>query len=137
MSYKPDQNRVLGAADVAPKARRGASSICLSVRRQTTCKIKTSTCTAGQYLYEGFLVFWSSGLLSCDRRPAVQKFSSPRAESWSAVEDDNHESRRSVSTLAHPFQRRSSTFIEYSLTFKVNIGRAELRQRGSELLSFQ
>jgi hypothetical protein len=41
----------------------------------TSSKIKTSACTRDQYLYEGFLVFWSSGLL-----PLRQETSSPEVQ---------------------------------------------------------
>jgi len=89
-----NQTKTVFSAQPTPCRRHGGQPIlfvmCTSA---TNSKIKTSTCTADQYLYKGFLVFWSSGLLPSDRRPAVQKSSSPRAESWSAVQHADRKSR--------------------------------------------
>ena len=78
MHEKADQNSVFGVADAAPQARREAGPILFIFTLATTSKIKTSTCTADQYLYEGFLVFWSSGLL-----PLRQETSSPEVQQQS------------------------------------------------------
>jgi hypothetical protein len=90
---KAEQNSVFGVADAAPKARREASSICLPVCWQRPAKSKPLGVQQANIYTR---VFWFSGFLVCfpsDRRSAVQKSSSPRAESWSAVEHDNRESR--------------------------------------------
>jgi hypothetical protein len=71
---KADQNSVFGVP--TPRRRRGGkASSMFTCTLAITSKIKTSTGTAAQYLYEGFLVFWSSGLL-----PLRKETSSPEVQ---------------------------------------------------------
>jgi hypothetical protein len=69
-----NQTKTVFSAQPTPCRRHGGQPIlfvmCTSA---TNSKIKTSTCTADQYLYKGFLVFWSAPLRQETSSPEVQQ----------------------------------------------------------------